>query len=102
MLETVTAFSVFLLIVLTIYPSLIQLRAAQREFALERYAISALQDQFQSLPERSNSYPYSISDETHTQVTFLFQQNEEFIEGCASWRTREGNLKEFCMYELQK
>ncbi|WP_198162754.1 hypothetical protein [Halobacillus mangrovi] len=100
--ETVAAFSIMMVITLAIYPALIEIRLEQKELAIERYAITTLQDQFLLQSESPSTYPYLISESNDYGITILFQKENQFIKGCAIWTSIEQEKQEVCLYALQE
>lgn len=100
--ETVVAFSIMMIIALTLYPALIEIRLEQKELSLKRYAIATLHDQFLLLSEAPSPYPHIISDSNDYGINFFFKKENQFIKGCAAWTSIEQKKKEVCLYALEE
>ncbi|SFF54138.1 hypothetical protein SAMN05216353_101171 [Halobacillus alkaliphilus] len=98
LVETITAISLLLCLIIFLLPSLTHIRLMQKDLANERIAISYLHDELHTLsyttPKLSNVY---LGDQ---EIPFLIQfvEKSNLVEGCITWKTHLKKIKEVCLY----
>lgn len=93
-----TALGLLLFILTATLPTLTQIRSFEDDLALERKAVAYLHDELYRLTY--NMEPKQKIPSVNQKGAFLlkYEQHEDLIEGCISWRTHSGREKEVCLY----
>ncbi|MBN8236617.1 prepilin-type N-terminal cleavage/methylation domain-containing protein [Halobacillus kuroshimensis] len=99
LLETVTAFSVLLVLLLTLFPALISLENGRAALSWEREAVSLLYDEYHLHLKENRPYPYTKVYQIHNPVTLIFTE-EGGGKGCAYWKDTKNRENEFCLYDV--
>ncbi|WP_281975654.1 type II secretion system protein [Halobacillus litoralis] len=98
MIETISAFSILLVITIFLLPILTFVQSSQKDLSLEREVHLLLHDEFYNYIQTSDEFPYFKSDTTILPVRMSFQIEKGWIEGCAEWKNHHKRSKEFCLY----
>lgn len=99
-LETVTAFSVLLVLLLTLFPALISLENGRTSLFIERKAVSLLYHEYHLHLIENRPYPYTKVYQNQIPVTLIFTE-EGGGRGCAYWKNPNERENEFCLYDVQ-
>lgn len=99
-IEAIAAFSVFLTVLLTLTPLLIQLKTEQEILSERRYIQSQLQGELLDYLFPSAGYTDDENMEPTDRKTAIYQFKEEnnLVKGCAKWENAKANQETFCLY----
>lgn len=100
--EAIASFSIFLTIMLTLLPLVYQLKTDQETLSQRRYVQTELQGQMleylhPAIPENQENYEIKLK-ETHPAIAFQFNEDNNLIKGCATWKNAKNIQENFCIY----
>ncbi|CDQ17986.1 hypothetical protein SAMN05192559_102277 [Halobacillus karajensis] len=97
MFETLTSFSLLLIIIFNIIPVLTGIRLSVNDLRMERELITRLHDEFyqQILIRESLSF---TEKELQNEAFMFYELEGEWIKGCVKWRNHRNQNKEFCLH----
>ncbi|WP_226582998.1 hypothetical protein [Halobacillus litoralis] len=100
MFETILAFSLLLVILLFLLPSLSKMHLNQKELQIEREATTLLHEVFYVHQQEYRPTPYSEAHHIDVEVQLIIKKEEGWIKGCAKWKDFNKNQKEVCLYDI--
>lgn len=98
MIETLTAFSLLLMIIMSTLPVLSELRVAQKHLYIERQIITHLHDEIYEISQSERTFPFKETHHIGTNVELTFVKETGNLKGCANWKNHRNEAKEFCLY----
>ncbi|MGP4074395.1 hypothetical protein [Halobacillus sp. K22] len=98
LVETFTALSLLLCLIIFLLPSLSHIRLLQEDLATERKAISYLHDELHALSYNSTNLPSVHPVSQDSRFMIQFEEKKGLIEGCVTWKTHSEQIKEVCLY----
>lgn len=98
MLETITAFSLLLIAILSILPLFMDIRLSLKYLQIEQEAITHLHDKFHEHINAESLHTFPHTQDIGTKVTFSIVYENQWTKGCAEWKDHKNRLKEFCLY----
>ncbi|WP_053219216.1 type II secretion system protein [Virgibacillus senegalensis] len=101
-LEAMAAFSIFLMVSVTILPSIYFIKIEDHTLTLKRQVLSQLHEDLLEMsygdqlenPEQKN-YHVIIKGR---KIDFHFVKETNLIEGCAKWKNAKKEIDEVCLY----
>lgn len=104
LIEVLAAFSIVMVLVLTMLPIITLLQQEEKILSDRRHISNVLHDELQSLiwdlPDKLPS-PVSKTVRSH-DVTFDFSRKKSFIEACGSWKNLQERHEEVCLYGMEE
>lgn len=98
MIETITAFSLLLMAIMSVLPLYMDIRLSLKYLHMEQKVITRLHDEFHDYihSETLHSFPHTY--DIGTTVTFSIVYEDQWTKGCAKWKDQKNSYKEFCLY----
>lgn len=98
MIETITAFSLLLMAILSILPLFMDIRLSLKHLQIEQEATTRLHDEFHNHINGEGLYTFPHTIDIGTKVTFSIVHENQWTKACAEWKDHKNRLKEFCLY----
>jgi hypothetical protein len=98
MLETITAFSLLLVAILSILPLFMDIRLSLKYLQMEQEATTLLHDEFHDHINNGTLHTFPHTYDIGIKVTLSIVYEDQWMKGCAEWKDHKNNHKEFCLY----
>ncbi|MFZ0368078.1 MAG: prepilin-type N-terminal cleavage/methylation domain-containing protein [Halobacillus sp.] len=98
LVETITALSLLLCLIIFLLPSLSHIRLLQKDLANERIAISYLHEELHTLSYTTTKLPSTHLGYQEVPFQIQFVEKSNLVEGCITWKTHLEKIKEVCLY----
>lgn len=98
-IELLAAFSILMLIMITLLPTVYVLKKEERILSQRRTVHSSLHDHLLGVLHTDNFHPSAFQEEIGTfTVHFTFTRQDHLIKGCASWNNAKQMEETSCLY----
>ncbi|MCA1009669.1 prepilin-type N-terminal cleavage/methylation domain-containing protein [Halobacillus halophilus] len=98
LIETITALSLLLCLIIFLLPSLSHIRLLQKDLAHERIAISYLHEELHALSYSKPTLPIVHLGYQEIPLQIQFVEKSNLVEGCITWKTHLKKIEEVCLY----
>lgn len=98
LIEALVAMSVIMMLVMTIIPIDIIIKQERSVLHDRRLIVSMLHDKLQQIIWENNTINSSSETVNNKMVTFEYNNEGEFIKGCASWENAKQARETICLY----
>ncbi|MBA2173609.1 prepilin-type N-terminal cleavage/methylation domain-containing protein [Halobacillus locisalis] len=97
LVETLTAFSLFLFLTLTLLPLLFEVRSSQKDLSIQRLSLSTLHDQLHTIEEKKEAtLPLIIQDHRWSHIYYEFTIEDQHLKGCL--KIKEETIETICLF----
>lgn len=102
-IEVLVAFSIVMMLVLTILPMISLIRQEEAILSDRRYISNRLHDDLQSVIWNTDPVPSTYSEIIRSNdVRFTFTKEQQFIKGCGYWKNIKKRAEKVCLYGVKE
>ncbi|MBN9653669.1 type II secretion system protein [Halobacillus sp. GSS1] len=102
MVETLSAFTLLMIIALFTLPLLTEIKTAKKDLQVERDAVTLLHNEFFEHRMKHGPIPYKSKHVLTYEMTIVIQTKGEWIAGCVLWKNQRNENKEFCLHDKRE
>lgn len=104
LIEVLTAFSIVMMLIMTILPIVSRLQQEEMILSDRRHISNMLHDELQSVIwEDLDHLPSPVKKTIRSHdVTFKFNRKDSYIKGCSTWKNVKERKEEVCLYGMDE
>lgn len=100
MIEVIISSSIIFLFIIIFIPAISMIETERKVLTERRWISSTLHDELQHY--LAGEDVKSIVHHNYTHISLTFKPNQQYIQGCASWKNVKNKDETFCLYGFQK